>query len=173
LPATGYNAWTESCAGYITPCHIFHCSNTYKHTNRHTHTHTRKHTRTHTRKHTRTHIDTRAHTHTHTHTHIHKLCLRIQRRSSTHTCTCANTCMHLHAQCCRVTYSILNALAGHFNSFGPTAPLPKKRLERINKASAAPYHLLSKHLFRKSIITIRYLHSNQKCPSQITPFYSP
>eukprot|EP00200_Dunaliella_tertiolecta_P005774 CAMPEP_0202338742 /NCGR_PEP_ID=MMETSP1126-20121109/895_1 /ASSEMBLY_ACC=CAM_ASM_000457 /TAXON_ID=3047 /ORGANISM="Dunaliella tertiolecta, Strain CCMP1320" /LENGTH=189 /DNA_ID=CAMNT_0048929179 /DNA_START=166 /DNA_END=735 /DNA_ORIENTATION=+ len=32
-----------------------------------------------------------------------------------------------------VTYSILNALAGHFNSFGPTAPIPKKRLERINK----------------------------------------
>ncbi|KAF5828803.1 photosystem II Pbs27-domain-containing protein [Dunaliella salina] len=32
-----------------------------------------------------------------------------------------------------VTYSILNALAGHFNSFGPTAPIPKKRLERIEK----------------------------------------
>jgi len=32
-----------------------------------------------------------------------------------------------------VTYSILNALAGHFNSFGPTAPIPKKRLERIDK----------------------------------------
>ncbi|CAL8464026.1 g3561 [Coccomyxa elongata] len=31
------------------------------------------------------------------------------------------------------TYSALNALAGHFNSFGPTAPLPKKRLERIQK----------------------------------------
>ncbi|CAL5226885.1 g9758 [Coccomyxa viridis] len=31
------------------------------------------------------------------------------------------------------TYTALNALAGHFNSFGTTAPLPKKRLERINK----------------------------------------
>ena len=34
---------------------------------------------------------------------------------------------------CRNTYTALNALAGHFNSFGTTAPLPKKRLERINK----------------------------------------
>eukprot|EP00798_Chlamydomonas_sp_ICE-L_P006533 gene6533-3175_t len=31
------------------------------------------------------------------------------------------------------TYSALNALAGHYNSFGATAPLPKKRLERVNK----------------------------------------
>ncbi|CAK0786219.1 hypothetical protein CVIRNUC_009432 [Coccomyxa viridis] len=31
------------------------------------------------------------------------------------------------------TYTALNALAGHFNSFGTTAPLPKKRLERIEK----------------------------------------
>lgn len=31
------------------------------------------------------------------------------------------------------TYSALNALAGHFNSFGLEAPIPKKRLERINK----------------------------------------
>ena len=34
---------------------------------------------------------------------------------------------------CRNTYSALNALAGHFNSFGPTAPVPKKRMERIQK----------------------------------------
>ena len=34
---------------------------------------------------------------------------------------------------CRNTYTALNALAGHFNSFGTTAPLPKKRLERIQK----------------------------------------
>ena len=27
----------------------------------------------------------------------------------------------------------MNALAGHYNSFGPTAPLPKKRLERLRK----------------------------------------
>ncbi|KAL3143327.1 hypothetical protein ABBQ38_002164 [Trebouxia sp. C0009 RCD-2024] len=31
------------------------------------------------------------------------------------------------------TYSAVNALAGHFNSFGLTAPVPKKRLERIQK----------------------------------------
>ncbi|KAK9814214.1 hypothetical protein WJX72_002368 [[Myrmecia] bisecta] len=34
------------------------------------------------------------------------------------------------------TYSALNALAGHYNSFGLTAPLPKKRLERITKELA-------------------------------------
>ncbi|KAK9846515.1 hypothetical protein WJX81_005765 [Elliptochloris bilobata] len=31
------------------------------------------------------------------------------------------------------TYAAVNALAGHYNSFGPTAPLPKKRLERLRK----------------------------------------
>lgn len=31
------------------------------------------------------------------------------------------------------TYSAVNALAGHFNSFGLTAPVPKKRLDRIQK----------------------------------------
>lgn len=31
------------------------------------------------------------------------------------------------------TYSALNAVAGHINSFGPTAPIPKKRLERVMK----------------------------------------
>mmetsp|Transcript_10515 Transcript_10515/g.22586 ORF Transcript_10515/g.22586 Transcript_10515/m.22586 type:complete len:188 (-) Transcript_10515:350-913(-) len=31
------------------------------------------------------------------------------------------------------TYSALNALAGHFNSFGAQAPIPKKRLERLVK----------------------------------------
>lgn len=34
---------------------------------------------------------------------------------------------------CRQTYAAVNALAGHYNSFGPTAPLPKKRLERLRK----------------------------------------
>jgi hypothetical protein len=34
---------------------------------------------------------------------------------------------------CRNTYSALNALAGHYNSFGATAPVPKKRMERIQK----------------------------------------
>lgn len=32
------------------------------------------------------------------------------------------------------TRSAVNAMAGHLNSFGPTAPLPKKRLERMVKA---------------------------------------
>ena len=31
------------------------------------------------------------------------------------------------------TYSALNAVAGHINSFGPEAVLPKKRLERVLK----------------------------------------
>lgn len=31
------------------------------------------------------------------------------------------------------TYSALNAVAGHINSFGPTAPIPKKRLDRVIK----------------------------------------
>ncbi|GBF95184.1 photosystem II repair protein, chloroplastic [Raphidocelis subcapitata] len=31
------------------------------------------------------------------------------------------------------TYSVCNTLAGHYNSFGTKAPLPKKRLERLNK----------------------------------------
>ena len=31
------------------------------------------------------------------------------------------------------TYSAVNAMAGHLNSFGPTAPVPKKRLERMIK----------------------------------------
>lgn len=33
-------------------------------------------------------------------------------------------------------YSAVNAMAGHLNSFGPTAPVPKKRLERMIKARA-------------------------------------
>ncbi len=33
----------------------------------------------------------------------------------------------------RNTYSALNALAGHYNSFGAQAPIPKKRLERLVK----------------------------------------
>jgi hypothetical protein len=31
------------------------------------------------------------------------------------------------------TYSAINALAGHYNSFGTQAPVPKKRLERLTK----------------------------------------
>lgn len=30
-------------------------------------------------------------------------------------------------------YAAVNAMAGHLNSFGPTAPVPKKRLERMLK----------------------------------------
>merc|ERR1719473_451588 len=28
-------------------------------------------------------------------------------------------------------YSAVNALSGHFNTFGPTAPVPRKRLDRV------------------------------------------
>ncbi|KAK9808149.1 hypothetical protein WJX73_002190 [Symbiochloris irregularis] len=31
------------------------------------------------------------------------------------------------------SYTAFNALAGHYNNFGPGSPLPKKRLERLNK----------------------------------------
>ncbi|KAF8072575.1 poc1a [Scenedesmus sp. PABB004] len=36
------------------------------------------------------------------------------------------------------TYSALNALAGHYNSFGATAPIPKKRLDRLSKPQPPP-----------------------------------
>jgi hypothetical protein len=39
----------------------------------------------------------------------------------------------LYVALCSNTYSALNALAGHYNSFGATAPIPKKRLERLTK----------------------------------------
>jgi len=42
------------------------------------------------------------------------------------------------------TYSVLNALAGHFNSFGPTANIPKKRLDRIRKEVDDAERLLSR-----------------------------
>eukprot|EP00877_Chromochloris_zofingiensis_P014931 jgi/Chrzof1/9692/Cz04g12110.t1_PSB27A[v5.2] len=35
------------------------------------------------------------------------------------------------------TYSVLNALAGHYNSFGTQASIPKKRLDRLQKADLA------------------------------------
>lgn len=44
----------------------------------------------------------------------------------------------------RNTYSVLNALAGHYNSFGATAPIPKKRLERVLKVRAWAGHGLRK-----------------------------
>ena len=44
----------------------------------------------------------------------------------------------LTKRACRSTYTALNALAGHYNNFGPTAPVPKKRLDRINKVACHP-----------------------------------
>ena len=39
--------------------------------------------------------------------------------------------------CCRRNvYSAVNALAGHYNNFGTSAPVPKKRLERLVKVRA-------------------------------------
>lgn len=43
-----------------------------------------------------------------------------------------------------VSYTILNALAGNFNSFGNTAPIAKKRLERISKELTDANRLLSR-----------------------------
>ena len=34
---------------------------------------------------------------------------------------------------CRNTYSALNPVAGHYNSFGADTPLPKKRFDRVVK----------------------------------------
>ncbi|GAX74464.1 hypothetical protein CEUSTIGMA_g1913.t1 [Chlamydomonas eustigma] len=42
------------------------------------------------------------------------------------------------------TYSALNTLAGHYNNFGTQAPIPKKRLERLNKEIADASLFLSK-----------------------------
>jgi photosystem II Psb27 protein len=42
-------------------------------------------------------------------------------------------------------YSVLNAISGHYNSFGPEAPIPKKRLERINKELSDAEKLLSRN----------------------------
>ena len=38
---------------------------------------------------------------------------------------------------CSNMYSALNAIAGHYNNFGTTAPIPKKRLDRLIKVSTA------------------------------------
>lgn len=40
------------------------------------------------------------------------------------------------------TYSAVNAMAGHLNSFGPTAPVPKKRLERMVKVGGVGVYVL-------------------------------
>mmetsp|Transcript_5813 Transcript_5813/g.16618 ORF Transcript_5813/g.16618 Transcript_5813/m.16618 type:complete len:188 (+) Transcript_5813:102-665(+) len=42
------------------------------------------------------------------------------------------------------SYAIVNALAGSFNSFGNTAPLPKKRLERVAKELTDARRLISR-----------------------------
>jgi photosystem II Psb27 protein len=41
-------------------------------------------------------------------------------------------------------YSVLNAISGHYNSFGPEAPIPKKRLDRITKELADAEKLLAR-----------------------------
>lgn len=46
---------------------------------------------------------------------------------------CVPVCPLAPLVLCSNTYSALNALAGHYNSFGATAPIPKKRLERLTK----------------------------------------
>ncbi|GMH38362.1 hypothetical protein BSKO_06246 [Bryopsis sp. KO-2023] len=42
------------------------------------------------------------------------------------------------------TYSVLNALAGHYNSFGLDAPFPKKRLSRMEKELSDAEKFLSR-----------------------------
>mmetsp|Transcript_28069 Transcript_28069/g.72184 ORF Transcript_28069/g.72184 Transcript_28069/m.72184 type:complete len:183 (-) Transcript_28069:138-686(-) len=42
-------------------------------------------------------------------------------------------------------YSVLNAISGHYNSFGPEAPIPKKRLDRITKELADAEKLLARN----------------------------
>uniref|UniRef100_A0A061QVF2 Photosystem II Psb27 protein n=2 Tax=Tetraselmis sp. GSL018 TaxID=582737 RepID=A0A061QVF2_9CHLO len=41
-------------------------------------------------------------------------------------------------------YSVLNAISGHYNSFGPEAPIPKKRLDRILKELSDADRLLAR-----------------------------
>lgn len=43
------------------------------------------------------------------------------------------------------TYSAINALAGHYNSFGTQAPIPKKRLDRLNKELSDAELLLARN----------------------------
>lgn len=38
-------------------------------------------------------------------------------------------------------YSVVNALAGHWNNFGADAPVPKKRIGRITKARPLMLHM--------------------------------
>lgn len=56
---------------------------------------------------------------------------------------CDNLLHHHHHQHSN-TYSALNALAGHYNSFGTNAPIPKKRLERIEKELGDAERLLER-----------------------------
>lgn len=39
------------------------------------------------------------------------------------------------------TYAVCNTLAGHYNSFGVKAPLPKKRLERLTRVRGGRGHM--------------------------------
>lgn len=43
------------------------------------------------------------------------------------------------------TYSAINALAGHYNSFGTQAPIPKKRLDRLTKELVDAEALLARN----------------------------
>lgn len=53
----------------------------------------------------------------------------------------------------RNTYSALNAIAGHYNSFGADAPLPKKRLERVQKVSPCGFDMcVSQYAFAIVVI---------------------
>jgi hypothetical protein len=56
----------------------------------------------------------------------------------------STSCQRPCCACDRQTYAALNALAGHYNSFGTTAPLPKKRLERLRKVRG-PLRMLLWH----------------------------
>ena len=59
---------------------------------------------------------------------------------------------------CSNTYSALNALAGHYNNFGATTPVPKKRLERAQKVNPATHSLdavkLSPACHRRCILLV-------------------
>lgn len=50
--------------------------------------------------------------------------------------SCPDTCLAAALPCSN-TYSALNALAGHYNSFGTQSSIPKKRLERLVKVGPA------------------------------------
>ena len=52
----------------------------------------------------------------------------------------------------------MNALAGHFNSFGLTAPVPKKRLDRIQKVTCGQCILSTCHVRSSRSRTEQAIH---------------